>query len=121
MTLNKLLTGLLVVQLVIFGTLVLAPAQTRTQPASAQQQSDKYDGDCTGQETQGRCADKCPPPTAEGVYFERGRGPNGQLACGFAYYNACPYMEGASATDPKCEKARLSQQPPEPVQDWGGK
>lgn len=35
MTLNKLLTGALVVQLIIVGTLLIAPAQTRTQPASA--------------------------------------------------------------------------------------
>lgn len=58
MSLNKLLTGLLVVQLVILGTLVMSPAQSRTQPANAQQVSDKYDGDCTGNETEGRCADK---------------------------------------------------------------
>lgn len=35
MSLNKLLTGALVVQLVILGTLVLMPAQARPQPASA--------------------------------------------------------------------------------------
>lgn len=40
MSLNKLLTGALVVQLVILGTLVIAPAQSHTQPAQAQQQSD---------------------------------------------------------------------------------
>ena len=39
MTLNKLLTGAAVVQIVILGTLLIAPAQSRTQPASAQQQS----------------------------------------------------------------------------------
>lgn len=58
MTLNKALAGALVVQLVILGTLVLSPVQSHTQPASAQQASDKYDGDCTGTETAGRCADK---------------------------------------------------------------
>ena len=35
MTLNKLLTGALLVQIVVFGTLLIAPAETRTQPASA--------------------------------------------------------------------------------------
>lgn len=40
MTLNKLLGGALVVQLVILGTLLIAPAQSRTQPASAAQAFD---------------------------------------------------------------------------------
>lgn len=35
----------------------IMPAQTHTQPASAAV-SEKYDGDCTGTETAGRCADK---------------------------------------------------------------
>lgn len=58
MSLNKVLTATLLVQVVILGTLVFAPTQARTQPANAQLASDKYDGDCTGQETEGRCADK---------------------------------------------------------------
>jgi hypothetical protein len=40
MKLNKLLTGALLVQLVILGTLIAAPAETRTQPASAAQPFD---------------------------------------------------------------------------------
>ena len=40
MSLNKALAGALVVQLVILGTLLIAPAQTRTQPASAAQAFD---------------------------------------------------------------------------------
>lgn len=40
------------------GIMTVLPVQTQPQPASAQQQSDKYDGDCTGTETAGRCADK---------------------------------------------------------------
>lgn len=36
----------------------IMPEQAKPQPASAQAVSDKYDGDCTGNETQGRCADK---------------------------------------------------------------
>lgn len=35
MSINKLLAGALVVQLIILGTLVIAPAETRTQPATA--------------------------------------------------------------------------------------
>jgi hypothetical protein len=40
MTLNKLLAGALVVQLVILATLVASPAEIRTQPASAAQPFD---------------------------------------------------------------------------------
>lgn len=40
------------------GISTALPVQTQPQPASAQQASDKYDGDCTGTETAGRCADK---------------------------------------------------------------
>jgi hypothetical protein len=34
------------------------PVQTQPQPTQAQQASDKFDGECTGNETVGRCADK---------------------------------------------------------------
>jgi hypothetical protein len=40
MSLNKLLTGTLLVQLIILGTLFFAPAKTRTQPANAAQTFD---------------------------------------------------------------------------------
>jgi len=40
MTLNKLLGGALVLQIVVVGTLLIAPAQTRPQPASAAQAFD---------------------------------------------------------------------------------
>lgn len=36
------------------------PASLPAQPARADVASDKYDGDCTGLETAGRCADKQP-------------------------------------------------------------
>lgn len=52
---------LLVGAIVIFALAaqILAPVdiQPQPQPASADT-SDKYDGDCTGNETAGRCADK---------------------------------------------------------------
>jgi len=47
----------LALSLLIIVACSAAPAQTQTQPANARQ-SDKYDGDCTGNETVGRCADK---------------------------------------------------------------
>lgn len=57
MSLNKILAGVLALQIVVVGTMIVMPAQTRTQPASALY-SDKSDGDCIGNETAGRCADK---------------------------------------------------------------
>ncbi len=48
---------------IIIGLLIglvaaqIMPSQTHTQPVSAAV-SEKYDGDCTGNETAGRCADK---------------------------------------------------------------
>src|SRR5688572_5154995 len=54
----KLILSTIGLALLITGVSVALPAQTRPQPASATQASDKYDGDCTGQETAGRCADK---------------------------------------------------------------
>lgn len=101
--------------LLVVGITAMLPVQTQPQPASAQQAGDKYDGDCTGNETDGRCADKCPPPTAEGAYFERGRDKDGKISCGFAFYNECPYATGYSATDPMCEKLKPT---PEQLEPW---
>lgn len=54
----KTILGTLVMAFLLTVAFGLLPAQTRPQPASAAQASDKYDGDCTGNETAGRCADK---------------------------------------------------------------
>lgn len=77
---------------------------------------------------------KCPTATSEGAYFERGIGKDGNVICGFSWYNACPYTEAVSANDPGCEKLTEEQlkpwQPtvpaPEPatepeLSEWGGK
>lgn len=53
----KVRTAILIVAVVSFGVGFALPTQNHTQPASAAI-SDKYDGDCTGTETAGRCADK---------------------------------------------------------------
>lgn len=53
------------VKKIIFTSIVvamLAVAYTVLAPANAMP-SDKYDGGCTGMETAGRCADKCPNQT----------------------------------------------------------
>lgn len=100
------------------------PAETRPQPASALQ-TDKYDADCTGNETAGRCADKCPLDTAEGTYFVQGYDKDtGAVVCGFSYYHECPYARSQSATSDVCLKLTEQNKPPvqaEPVPEWGGK
>ena len=99
----KLFAGALAGSLLIVGITTVLPTETRTQPANASEP-----------------VTQCPPPTSEGAYFERGIGKDGNVICGFSWYNACPYTEAVSATDPMCEKARQSQEPTpavvEPVQ-----
>lgn len=55
---KRLILSALGVAILAIGISTALPVQTRPQPAAAQQASDKYDGDCTGTETAGRCADK---------------------------------------------------------------
>lgn len=98
MTLNKALTGLLAVQLVVLGTLLIAPAESRTQPAAASS---------TVQE--------CPPDTEKGAYHSRGYDKDGNISCGFTYFNECPYFAGAEAGTPECEKGKPT---PEQLEPW---
>ncbi len=110
MSINKLLAGALVVQLIILGTLVIAPAETRSQPTSAQPQRDKYDGDCTGLETQGRCADKCPP----GSYSIGVDDKTGAAICKLEP-TGCPY--GDSIPMDMCDKFKPAPtEQPKPAQ-----
>lgn len=125
---SKLFIGALAATFAIIAVSAALPSQTRTQQAEAQQQSDKYDGDCTGDEIAGRCADKCPPPTKDGAYHERGIDKQtGAVVCGFTYYNECPYAAAYSADDPMCDKLGEQQlkhktaQPSQEAQIWGGK
>jgi len=55
---KRLILSALGIAILAVGISTALPVQTRPQPASAQQTSDKYDGDCTGTETAGRCSDK---------------------------------------------------------------
>lgn len=80
--------------ILILGISIVLPPETRPAPASA---SDPVT--------------KCPPPTSEGAYFERGIGKDGNVICGFSYYNECPYASGYSADDPMCDKFKQQQEP----------
>lgn len=53
----KVRTIIIGVAILSFAVGITIPTQNHTQPASAAV-SEKYDGDCTGTETAGRCADK---------------------------------------------------------------
>lgn len=55
---------------------------------------------------------ECPPPTEKGAYFERGHDKEGNIVCGFAYYDECPYAAGYSASDAMCEKIKLEHDMP---------
>lgn len=100
---------------VAVGILTALPAESRPQQAAAAEASDKYDGDCTGHETAGRCADKCPNPAPEGVYYLQGYDKDtGAAICRLEYYHACPYADSVSADDPLCEKLQ-AQQPSQPT------
>lgn len=108
----KTLAKVIAITLLALGIVTFMPVQLRTQPARADV-SDKYDGDCTGHETTGRCADKCPADTTEGAYFLRGYDKEtGAAVCGFSYFNACPYTEAVSADDPLCYKNQPAQPTP---------
>lgn len=89
MSSNKLLTGALVVQLVILGTLVIAPAQTRTQPATASPQ------------------DPCPAGSYN-IGTKDGINPICKLEP-----TGCPY--GDSIPMDMCDKFKDQQEQPEPV------
>jgi hypothetical protein len=106
---KKVKTSLAIIFIIALSVgvgLALPATSTHPQPASAAT-SDKYDGDCTGSETAGRCADKCPADTAEGAYFVRGNDKDtGAVVCGFSYYHACPYSEAVSADNPLCYKGQ---------------
>lgn len=82
---------------------LLAGIVTFTYIGHALGSTDKYDGDCTGHETVGRCADKCP----EG-YFERGFDKEtGAAICG--HVTGCPYGDSIPL-GPQCDK-QAPQQP----------
>lgn len=56
-------------------------------------------------------AQECPEPTEKGEYFSRGENKNGDITCGFTYYNECPYFSGAEAGTKACEDANPDKKP----------
>lgn len=124
---KRLILSAIGLSILIVGISTVLPVQTKPQPASASV-SDKYDGDCTGHETAGRCADKCPADTAEGTYYLQGFDKDtGAAVCRLEYYHECPYAASVSADDPLCDKLAAQQQPAPvtspalPASECGGK
>lgn len=98
MKLFKAFAGALGIALLMIGISLALPAQTRPQTTTASQ-SDKQEADCTGAETEGRCADKpliCPEGSYLIDYDE-----NGQPICK-AEPTGCPY--GDSIPMSECDK-----------------
>lgn len=60
--------------------------------------ADKFDGECTGQETDGRCADKCP----DGQYLQGYDKDTGAAVCSDPP-TGCPYAERVPL-GPECDK-----------------
>lgn len=103
------------------GMLAIIPAQPQPQPASAQQPSDKFDGECTGNETQGRCADK--PFTHEYCqYPDRWSNPVDGCDNSDPAVPECIKAFSTKAGEDACIAEFVAQhEQPAPVQDWGGK
>lgn len=95
---RKLFIGAVVASFALVGIMSLMPVQTQPQPAAAQE-----------------TAQECPPPTDKGAYHERGIDKDGNVLCGFTYYNECPYFAGAEADTPECEKGKPT---PEQLEPW---
>lgn len=96
---KKLILGAVAGSIVLSGVFAVLPAQTRTQPTQA---------------ASSEVITECPPPTDKGAYHSRGIGKDGNVTCGFTYYNACPYFEGAEAGTPECEKGKPTEEQMKP-------
>lgn len=107
---KRLILSAVVAGITIVGVSAALPVQTRPQPTSAQQVSDKYDGDCTGHETQGRCADKCPPGT-----YKIGVDENTGAAICNNEPTGCPYGDSIPL-GPECDKHKPQPQQTKPAQ-----
>lgn len=96
----KLLVFSLVAAIMLTGVYIALPSEIRSPQAQA----------TTGHITE------CPPPTEKGEYFSRGIGKDGNISCGFTFYNACAYYEGAEAGTPECERNKPTEEQMKPWQ-----
>lgn len=98
----KLFIVVLSLALVLAGHIHASQTKSQNKPLNMAVASDKYDGDCTGKETVGRCADKPYPPHT----------PTG-----------CPYGDSIPVDSPKCAPPAATIEPVElpPMVDMVGK
>jgi hypothetical protein len=124
MKVRNLLLVALVLPIVGIASIIALPAQTRTQPASAAQY-DKYDGDCTGKETDGRCADK-PFDPANCQYPDRWSNPVGGCDNSDPAVPECIKSFSTKAGEDACIAAFVAEQAgtppvtPTPTNQCGG-
>lgn len=102
----KTLKTIIIAALIILGLVYFAHV---VGAAEAVVNTDKFDGECTGQETGGRCADKCP----EGSY-SIGIGKNGEVLCKLEP-TGCPYGDSIPL-GPECDKHKPVEENPAPQQ-----
>lgn len=86
-------------------------------PAAAQQASDKYDGDCTGKETAGRCSDK-PFDPANCQYPDRWSNPVGGCDNSDPAVPECIKSFSTKAGEDACIAAFVAEQtnPAQPIE-----
>lgn len=96
--------------------IVAGPPKVNAQSIS----SDKADSECTGLETAGRCADKCPIATDTLLGYDK---TTGAAVCKRAP-TGCPYGDSIPLDSPKCaapETAVYNDNQAAPAADLSGK
>jgi hypothetical protein len=106
---KKRFIAVLSVAILIVGLTASTPGLLRPRAVSAAE-SDKNATGCIGNETTGRCADKCPANTDQGTYSLQGYDKDtGAAVCQFEYYHACPFADSQPADGPVCAKLQAQQ------------
>lgn len=104
----------------VLATIVIVLVALTVSTALAQPPSDKYDGDCTGLETQGRCADK--PLLCQ--YPDRWTNPPGGCDNSDPAVPECIKAMYSQAAEKACIDAFVAAQADQPSLlplEWGGK
>ena len=113
---TKLIFGVLSGLFLLDVAFAIPMSKTQAEAPSASQ-NEKYDGDCTGDETEGRCADKCPTGS-----YSMGYGQDGQLICRLEP-TGCPYADSVplGAECDKLAPEQASITPEVSTDELGGK
>lgn len=122
---KRLILSALGIAILAVGMSTALQVQTPIQPASAQPVSDKSDGECTGNETAGRCADK-PFSHEYCQYPDRWSNPVDGCDNSDPAVPECIKSFNTKANEDACIAAFVAQQeqtnpaqPQEAAQSWG--